>query len=214
MRCLPTAPRPQVAIKLEVAHTLPDSREPVGPERARAIKAALRGARLCREWAAYGRLGAVAGPGERPVARLHGVPLVHAMGARGAWGEAGGRACAAWRLPNECMRHAAGGPTMGRNPHALIPAPPGPVPSHAGHAALEGRAARHGGGGDGAAGSGGGGSGTPLAPPKPLHHCVWMAMELLGPDLWAAREAGGAFGGRGGAADVAAAGQAALRVRT
>jgi hypothetical protein len=75
----------QVAIKVEIVHTIPDARQSVGPEAAERVKAALRGARLRREWAAYERLGAVAGPSERPLARLHGIPVVHAMGERGQW---------------------------------------------------------------------------------------------------------------------------------
>ncbi|KAI8467327.1 MAG: hypothetical protein J3K34DRAFT_481550 [Monoraphidium minutum] len=57
------------------------------------------------------------------------------------------------------------------------------------------------------------------APPAPspaaLHHCMWMAMELLGEDLWAARDRGAAFRGGGGrgAAELAAAGKAALQAR-
>jgi hypothetical protein len=73
----------QVAIKLEVCHTLPDKRRPIGPGHAQKIKAALRAARLGREWEVYSRLGAVAAPGRQLAgeARAHGVPVVHAWGA-------------------------------------------------------------------------------------------------------------------------------------
>ena len=74
-----------------------------------------------------------------------------------------------------------------------------------GHLALEGRSS--------AAPSTSGKADVPVLPaPAPLHHCVWMAMELLGPDLWTARDAGRAFVGCTCAADLIAVGQAALRV--
>lgn len=63
-----------------MAHTLPDKTRPVSPDSARRIKAALRGARLQREWEVYSRLGAVAQPGQEPEARRLGVPTVHAVG--------------------------------------------------------------------------------------------------------------------------------------
>jgi len=52
------------------------------------------------------------------------------------------------------------------------------------------------------------------APRTPLYHCVWMAMELLGLDLWESREQGAAFVGPSGAAQVAAAGKGALQVHS
>lgn len=71
---------------------------------------------------------------------------------------------------------------------------PLPPPPAAGQVLLEGKAA-------------------PLAPAA-LHHCMWMAMELLGRDLWTARDQGRAFAGPRASEDVAAAGHGALRVRT
>lgn len=75
--------QPQVAIKVELRHTHPDLRQPISPGAAQRIKAALRGARLRREWAAYKRAGAVAPPGGAAEARRHGLPVVHAIGEQG-----------------------------------------------------------------------------------------------------------------------------------
>ncbi|GBF94065.1 hypothetical protein Rsub_07333 [Raphidocelis subcapitata] len=152
--------RPQVAIKLELRHTLPDGRRPISPATAQHIKSALRGARLRREWAAYERAGAVAPPGGVAEARRHGLPLVHAFG------------------------------------HAVLE---GPRPAGASS------------GDDGGGGGSGSAASTSVAAPVPLHHAVWMALELLGSDCWAAREAGAAFSGAAAAADVAHAGRGALR---
>jgi len=76
----PSGPEAEVAIKLEVYHTLPDNAAPIGAKQSGQIKAALLAAKLQREWAVYSRLGAVSAPGQNPKARQHGVPLVHAWG--------------------------------------------------------------------------------------------------------------------------------------
>ena len=69
-----------VAIKLELCYTLADARAPVTAVRAQRIKAAMRAARLRREWVAYEALGAVAEPRAHAAARRYGIPLVHALG--------------------------------------------------------------------------------------------------------------------------------------
>lgn len=75
-----------MAIKLEICHTLPDSRQLISPTQAQNIKLALKEARLNSEWQIYSQLAAVGPPGADVEGRRHGVPLVHAWGAWGAQG--------------------------------------------------------------------------------------------------------------------------------
>ena len=81
-----------------------------------------------------------------------------------------------------------------------------PFPLNTGHVVIES------GGSVGSGDAGTEASPQPPMPQPPLRcYCVWLAMQLLGQDLWDAHGARRAFCGAGAAAEVAAAGKDALR---